>query len=516
MINCKKRSSFLVLLIGITTFFCSKETPFQEHSLTSRMFQGIPSLSISPNGRLWATWYAGKTPGEDKNNYVVVATSGDNGITWNEDFILDPDAEGPLRAFDPELWIDPEGRLWSFWAETIEHDGKIAGLWAKINNDPDNGNTKWSEPRRITDGIMMCKPTVLSTSEWILPVSTWRDNDYSARVVVSTDKGNSFSIRGACNVPIEIRNYDEHMIVERNDKSLWMLIRTSYGIGESLSIDRGKTWSTPVPSAIQHPSARFFIRRLFSGNLLLVKHGPINERTERSHLTAYLSEDDGRTWSNGLLLDERSGVSYPDGQQSSDGTIHIIYDYFRTGAKEILMSKFIENDILKGDVESATVSLRMVVSSNPEKVLPPALQSMYLLADGITSGIKADFFNNENLEGEPIASRIDKSINFYWGPKISPIPGIVNDDKFSIRWTGKLKSPGNGGYEIGLKADNGVKLFIDGNLLIDAWTDQAPGHSKTKHFEFEEGRLYDIKVEFYENMGSCEARLGIAPLIKAK
>ena len=136
---------------------------------------------------------------------------------------------------------------------------------------------------------MMCKPTVLSSGEWILPASTWRDTDNSARVIVSTDKGQTFSLRGACNVPEEVRSFDEHMIVERKDKSLWMLVRTSYGIGESISKDRGKTWSALEPSSIQHPSARFFIRRLNSGNLLLVKHGPISKRTERSHLTAYLS-----------------------------------------------------------------------------------------------------------------------------------------------------------------------------------------------------------------------------------
>ena len=164
----------------------------------------------------------------------------------------------------------------------------------------------------------MCKPIVLSTGEWIFPVSTWRDTDNSARIMVSTDKGKSFNLRGACNIPRDVRSYDEHMIVERKDKSLWMLVRTKYGIGESVSKDQGKTWSALVPSTIQHPSARFFVRRLHSGNLLLVKHGSISERIGRSHLTAFISEDDGHTWLGGLLLDERSGVSYPDGQQSQD------------------------------------------------------------------------------------------------------------------------------------------------------------------------------------------------------
>jgi len=100
--------------------------------------------------------------------------------------------------------------------------------------------------------------------------------------------------------------------------------------------------------------------------LLLVKHGPISIRTGRSHLTAYVSKDDGLTWSDGLLLDERSGVSYPDGQQSPDGTIHIIYDYSRTGAREILMATFTEDDVIAGNPAASSVSLRMVVSKYPE------------------------------------------------------------------------------------------------------------------------------------------------------
>ena len=47
------------------------------HSADHRKFSGIPSLAISQKGRMWATWYAGVTPAEDSNNYVVVATSGD-------------------------------------------------------------------------------------------------------------------------------------------------------------------------------------------------------------------------------------------------------------------------------------------------------------------------------------------------------------------------------------------------------------------------------------------------------
>lgn len=133
------------------------------------------------------------------------------------------------------------------------------------------------------------------------------------------------------------------------------------------------------------------------------------------------------------------------------------------------------------------------------------------------NGLWAEYFNNRDLTGEPVLTRLEKQINFDWGYGAarsnggpgSPDPNIVNIDKWSARWTGKLASPGKGMYNIGLKADNGVRLFLDGKLIIDSWTDQAPGKFKIAIFRFEENRIYDIKIEFYENWGSCLCILGM-------
>lgn len=332
--------------------------PGGDHLPASRRHQGVPSLPISPKGRLWATLDAGTTPGEDQNNYVVLSTSGDGGKTWTETVIIDPDGKGPVRAFNTQIWVDPKGRLWFFWAQAVGHDAAVAGVWAMTNDDPDKGDSTWSKPRRLTDGIVMCKPTVLSSAEWVLPASCWR-TEYSARMVVSTDEGKTWHVRGAANLPKPLRTADEHMIVERRDRSLWMLVRIkSNGIGESVSTDRGRSWSEVRQGNIPHVETRFFVRRLASGNLLLVKHA--DGVDSRRMLTAYLSDDDGRTWSGGLLLDERS-VSYPDGVQANDGTIYITYDC-RPGDGSIRMAVFTEQDVAAGKDVSGKVRFRILVS----------------------------------------------------------------------------------------------------------------------------------------------------------
>ena len=356
--------------------------PTQEQAATNRAFSGIPSMAVAPGGRLWATWYAGVTPAEDFNNYVVLSSSGDGGSTWQEVLTVDPDGGGPVRAFDPELWVSPDGRLFSFWAqmEKGRRDTEL-GVWCIETAAPDDARPTWSQPRRIGDGVMMCKPIVLSSGEWMLPISRWKEHDESAQCMVSTDAGTTWLRRGGCKVPREVRQFDEHMFVERKDSSLWLLARTTYGIGESVSTDRGKTWPTLKPSGILHTPSRFFISRLASGDLLLVKHGPLDTRTSRSHLTAYVSADDGRTWTGGLMLDERLGVSYPDGQQTPDGLIRIIYDSNRVTDRTILMATFREEDVAAGKDVTGSVRLRQLVSNASGGQEKPAASKAAMVAN---------------------------------------------------------------------------------------------------------------------------------------
>jgi predicted neuraminidase len=282
-----------------------------------------------------------------------------------------------VRAYDPCLWVDPTGRLWLFWAQSYDQWDGRGGVWAVTTDRPGDEGATFSAPRRLCDGVMMNKPLALSTGAWLLPVGQWNRparqphaataahaHDLGDRrrswVYASTDEGNTWSPLGSADVPDRV--FDEHMLIERRDGSLWMLVRTGYGIGQSVSTDRGKTWSPGVPTGIPHVNSRFFIRRLRSGKLLLIRHDPPPGSKVRSRLTAYLSDDDGRTWTGGLLLDERTGVSYPDAVQEPNGTIDVIYDYARTGAKQILMTTFAEDDVAAGKPVTAADRSRIVVN----------------------------------------------------------------------------------------------------------------------------------------------------------
>ena len=159
---------------------------------------------------------------------------------------------------------------------------------------------------------------------------------------------------------------------------------------------------------------------------------------------------------------------------------------------------------------------RGIAESKSELLVIPDSLVLLPKGKGKQHGVWAEYFNNRDLKGAPVLSRPEKQINFDWAygsPRDdkggSPDPKIVNTDEWSARWTGKLISPGDGWYDIGLKADNGVRMYLDGQLVINSWTAQIPGQYNITQFEFTKGKVYDLKVEFYENWGSCRCILGM-------
>jgi hypothetical protein len=337
--------------------------------LKKRTWQGIPGLERTTNGRVFLSWFTGGPREPAAENTVLLTYSDDGGDTFLPPQAMARPWTDGTRCFDPTLWIDPKGRLWYIFnrgnKDTGRHD-----VWARICEDPDGEIPVFGEEFRVgfaaPYAFRMNKPTVLSTGEWTMAVTfadeTIKDWFAFAKqlqgVAVSSDEGRTWELHGALKAPEWAL---EGMVTELKDGRLWLLIRTGGGfLWESHSADKGRTWSEAKPGNIANPGSRFFIRRLASGNLLLVNH---HKFEGRSHLTAQISTDDGETWNDGLLLDERGGISYPDGVEDRDGLIWITYDIDRGGAGGILLARFKEEDVLAGKDVSGAVRLRQVVNA---------------------------------------------------------------------------------------------------------------------------------------------------------
>lgn len=116
---------------------------------------------------------------------------------------------------------------------------------------------------------------------------------------------------------------------------------------------------------------------------------------------------------------------------------------------------------------------------------------------------RGEYFNNTSLSGTPALVRDDPNIDFNWGVG-SPAWNVVGADQFSVRWT-KTMDLEPGRYRWTATADDGVRLWVNGRLLIDKWQDQA-ATPYTADIDLPGGPT-DVRMEYYENVGGALARL---------
>ena len=161
-----------------------------------------------------------------------------------------------------------------------------------------------------------------------------------------------------------------------------------------------------------------------------------------------------------------------------------------------------ENTPLKGIIEKLpNVEVKYEQGCELAKDLPclTVIPEKYFYTDKSlkTSGLKAEYFSNNELKGAPLNTQIDKSINFTWWNK-APFDNMQYNN-FSVCWTGVLVPPVTGRYALGGEAMNGFKLYIDGKLFT---TGHLNEHSPQKNYEYTElqaGKAYEIKIEYIQN-----------------
>ena len=111
------------------------------------------------------------------------------------------------------------------------------------------------------------------------------------------------------------------------------------------------------------------------------------------------------------------------------------------------------------------------------------------------SGLQGAYFNNQDLEGDPEIIQQDSTINFSWGQG-GPMAEI-NPDNFSVQWIGSIEAEFDETYTFYTLSDDGVRLWVDGEQLIDNWTEHDPiWDSGSKALLA--GVKYPIRLEYFE------------------
>jgi beta-glucosidase len=163
---------------------------------------------------------------------------------------------------------------------------------------------------------------------------------------------------------------------------------------------------------------------------------------------------------------------------------------------------------IKNRFNNATVTYEPGALLTEVSAVPVPATSLRTGGAGSHPGLKAEYFTNEKLHGSPAVTRIDPEVNFDW-TSLAPAPAI-DQRSFSARWTGELVPAVSGDYRLGVAADDGARLWVNGKLFVDDWGNHNARVSAAP-IHLEAGRAYAIRMEYFQHNWDAVARLVWAP-----
>jgi hypothetical protein len=134
--------------------------------------------------------------------------------------------------------------------------------------------------------------------------------------------------------------------------------------------------------------------------------------------------------------------------------------------------------------------------TNPPPTTPPP-------TTGSGNGLLGQYFNSSNFTNLALTRR-DGTVNFNWGNG-SPA-SQVRSDNFTVRWTGQVLPTTSGNYTFYTRADDGVRLWVDGKLIVNNWT-VHPTTENSGTVNLTAGKKYNIKLEYFESGGGAVSSL---------
>jgi len=121
--------------------------------------------------------------------------------------------------------------------------------------------------------------------------------------------------------------------------------------------------------------------------------------------------------------------------------------------------------------------------------------------DGTGQGMKAEYFTDKNMAGDPLLERVDRAVDFNWGTA-DELPEGLNVDNFGVRWRGTLVPEETGKYKLVVVSNDGVaKLYFNNRPVVNIWAFDGKHQGKDAKVKLKAGEKYDVRLEF-QGMGN--------------
>ena len=314
--------------------------------------------------------------------------------------------------------------------------------------------------------------------------------------------------------------YANHKIVNNGEEA------AAIGLRRGCDLDCGGVYQKRLLAAVQNglideAEIDLAVYRLMLARMKLGMFDPpeivkyaqipssVNDCAEHSELALKMAQKSITLLKNdGLLpLDKKQLKTIAVVGPNADSVAALRGNYYGTASHPVT--------VLDGIRRAAGPGVQVLYSQGCSlvKADPLAIDGRYLFttdADGQdVKGLRGEYYRGKELEGEPVLVRIDPSVAMDWGRSsptatevsqgiLSPEQGL-GEDHFSVRWTGRLVPPSSGEYKLGLMSDDGARLYIDGEKIVDGWSNHAMTPF-TVAMTLEKGRSYDVRIEYYDNV----------------
>lgn len=308
------------------------------------LFDQIPDAAVfhcstiteAANGDLLCLWYGGSyESADDQTLFLARRRAGER--TWQPPQVL-------LRGPEPlpgngVIFVDGHQRVWIVWCrmESTRPLGRGQG-WSNCRlmarTSTDHGKT-WSEDSEFLDeklrAVPRNPPVRLASGDLVLPLEAVVDGVEGSIFLIGAEGGKRWRQGGFT------PGGSQPAIIQRDDKSLFALMRQAPRLTQIESRDGGESWTDAVPSTLRNPDAGITMTRLANGHIVVIFN---DSELNRTPLSIARSVDEGRTWETPLHLESNPGeYSYPCVIQTRDGKIHLTYTFRRYSIKHVELNE---------------------------------------------------------------------------------------------------------------------------------------------------------------------------------